>query len=99
MIDLIWVTCYKMIYKVFDFTKEEYNSLYEDINQKIREKYEEKGKIYDEEKINTLITNALYDMLSTFTLNILSGYARVFSTKNSIASYLDVPILVFISPI
>lgn len=84
MIDLIWVTCYKMIYKVFDFTKEEYNSLYEDINQKIREKYEEKGKIYDEEKINTLITNALYDMLSTFTLNILSGYARVFATKNSI---------------
>lgn len=72
---------YKLIYKIFDFSDEDYESFYKEITSKIKEKNNDIISTEIEKKI----TNILYDFISTFTLNLLTSIANIFVSKNSIS--------------
>lgn len=80
MLDTIVEGLYKLIYKIFDLTDEDYESFYRDITINIKEK---NGEITSKE-IEKQITNILYDTISTFTLNLLTSMSKIFVSKNSI---------------
>lgn len=72
---------YKLIYKVFEFTDEDYETFYKTITFDIKEKRKE----VTAKEIEKRITSILYDCLSTFTLNCLTSVCKIFVSKNSIS--------------
>lgn len=80
MVHIVQKSIYKTIFKTFDFSVDEYDELYRLLYEKLFEKNPQASKL-DFEKF---ITNFLYDTMTTFSLNLISNFARLFVSKNSI---------------
>lgn len=80
MLSIVINNILKVIYKVFDLSNEEYEEFYNEIKNKIISK---KPNVLQNE-IEKQITNMLYDLISTFSLNIITGMSNIFVTKNSV---------------
>lgn len=76
---------FKFINRVFSLTDEEYEEFYKDIQQSSEEVAKRKNIEIPKEKLEKLITNVLYDLLTTFTLNIFTGIASTSCSKHSIS--------------
>lgn len=80
---------YKLIYKVFDFSKLEYDEVCEEIDNNETKKIEEKNKtkiddIELPDKVRKMVINILYEAFSFFTLNVLISIANLMVSSNSI---------------
>lgn len=80
MLDTTINGLYKVIYRLFDFSNEEYEMFYNEFVNNIIKNNNDISKF----EINKRVTNILYNILSTFTLNIITGICNICVTKNSI---------------
>lgn len=87
MFEIVTSSLYKLIYKVFDLSNQEYEEFYNEFTNRIIEKDPNKTSV----EIEKQITNLLYDLLSTFSLNIITGISNIFVTKNSIEIVNSIP--------
>lgn len=78
---------YKVVYKLFDFSNEEYESFYKNFEKKVMEK----NNNISEEEIKKRVTNILFDVLSTFTINMMINVCNICVTKNSIELIDEIP--------
>ena len=87
MIECIKTCLYKIVYRIFNLSDEEYEEFYDDVIEYAKEKElikdgEDKRKAI--ELVNKIVTNVLYEVMTTFILNIFSTIASISSSKNTI---------------
>lgn len=80
---------YCLIYKVFDFSNEEYDDLYLEL-AKENDKQEEHKKI-NPEKLSKIITNIFYRALTNFSLNLFICICNVMASPYSLRIINDIP--------
>ena len=84
MINSLNDAVFKLINKVFSFTDDEYEKLYAEFKAEVESRANVKRKNVTNKSIEKFVTNVLYDLLTTFTLNVLTGIATFSCSKNSI---------------